>query len=147
MIIVQVSITSPGAHSASDPVRAVSSRIVQPSHSPAKANSPPSFGLNSHGCFSASRQVRSYKPSAGIRHRRARQAARKEGLALAISARALIRLYPMFGSLAQDGIRPQRSIEIRLPSSPAWAAAISCPVPRHELLFDIEQALRKARKL
>ena len=62
----------------------VSSRTVQCSQSPVKADN--------HGYFSALRLGQSLKPSAGISHGRARQAARKEGLALAVWALALISL-------------------------------------------------------
>jgi hypothetical protein len=40
--------------------------------------------------------------------RRALNAARKDGFSAAVSERALLSVYAIFGSLAQDGISPQR---------------------------------------
>ena len=57
--LVQISIISAGCNSASAPVRVVSSRTVQCSHSPVKANSPSPFSPNNYGYFSAPRRAHS----------------------------------------------------------------------------------------
>ena len=61
----------------------------------------------------------SKNPSAGMRHRRFRNALRKEGFSATVSERALIIRLPIPGSLAQEGIKPQRRSPIRRPRSSA----------------------------
>jgi hypothetical protein len=48
--------------------------------------------------------------SAGMRQRRRLNALRKDGLVATVSLRALMSRLPIFGSSAQDGTRPQRSM-------------------------------------
>src|SRR5271165_2862418 len=81
------------------------------SHNPANANSESSCMPKWNGCFSLPLCDHSKKPSAGSKHRRLVKASRKAGLLATVSERALIVLKPMLGSLAQDGIRPQRARE------------------------------------
>lgn len=67
----------------------------------------------------------SKKPSAGTTHRRETNASRKDGLSRTVSERALMSLWPIPGSSAQDGMRPQRSITAER-AGPALRTATTC---------------------
>src|SRR5882724_5830917 len=60
------------------------------------------------GIFVAPCFCHSKKPSATTRHRRLLNASLKAGLTVSVSARALMCLLAIFGSVAQKGTRPHR---------------------------------------
>ena len=83
-------------------------------------------------------RTHSNHPSAGTRQRRDLNALRNAGFESTVSARALISLEPIFMSLAQKGIRPQRRREtVRAPSASRRHAAkswVGAPFQRGRML-------------
>src|ERR1051325_6895827 len=89
--------------------RTLPSTSAQRSHSPANAKSAPFSISKQYGCLDFALRCHSYKPSAGITHRCALNGTRNEPVVVTVSARALMDLKPTFGSVAHDGMSPQRS--------------------------------------